>query len=68
MATASSAVIGGGLWLSNAAGSNQTWHPTNAPAPVRVDPPKANPPAPSSRGSAEGKSTAAHKPQHVTRR
>ena len=56
MAAALAAVIGGGLRLSNAAGSGPTWR-DDKPV-VRVDPPKANPPA---HGSPR-------KPPHVTRR
>ena len=57
-AASAAAVIAGGVWLSTAAGHNQTRHPTDAPA--RVDPPKANPPA-------HGSPRAA-KPQHAARR
>jgi type IV secretory pathway TraG/TraD family ATPase VirD4 len=39
-------VIGGGVWLSNAAGDGKIWPAHASPSPVvKADPPKANPPA-----------------------
>ena len=42
---AAAAVIGGGVWLSQAAGRGQIWHPNGTPVVKADDPPKAHPPA-----------------------